>query len=96
MYYGPKDDIEVFWEDKPVRFAHRNNCVGCFHRSSNVLRPMMDIAPNKMEWFASKEGGKKGYWKSDVSYRDIMKMSKQLSLDDLMGQEGCDSGYCGF
>ena len=28
-----KDTIEEFWKDKPVRFAYKNNCVGCFHRS---------------------------------------------------------------
>jgi hypothetical protein len=28
-----KDTIEQFWKDKPVRFAYKNNCVGCFHRS---------------------------------------------------------------
>ena len=33
-----KDTIENYWKDKPVRFAYKNNCVGCFHRSELFLK----------------------------------------------------------
>ena len=35
-----KDNVEVFWEDKNVRFAYMNNCIGCFHRNPMLLKHM--------------------------------------------------------
>jgi hypothetical protein len=35
-----KDTIENYWQDKPIRFAYKNNCVGCFHRSEIFLKHM--------------------------------------------------------
>ena len=35
-----KDTVENYWQDKPVRFAYKNNCVGCFHRSEIFLKHM--------------------------------------------------------
>lgn len=90
-----KDDIEAYWNKQPVRFAPFNNCVGCFHRNPIFLRKMAEAHPNKMEWFAQQEElDRKGQWRSDVTYRDIIKSQLQieLSFDDF---SECDSGYCG-
>ena len=38
-----KDGIEKYWEDKPVRFAWMNNCVGCFHKENLLLSKMWQI-----------------------------------------------------
>ena len=42
-----KDDIESYWNDKPVRFAEINNCVGCFHRSVPLLKKMWQTHTKK-------------------------------------------------
>lgn len=89
-----KDDIENFWEDKPVRFAPLNNCVGCFHRNPMLLRKMYDFHPEKLQWFADQEGDKKAFWRSDISYNKIINHPLQLELS-LADFSECDSGFCG-
>ena len=91
-----RDKVVEFWDDIPVPFAERNNCVGCFHRNPLLLRKMWDKYPDKMEWFASQERKeKKGQWRSDMKYDDIKKhkLQHELSFDDF-GE--CDSGHCGL
>ncbi|MEN0051218.1 MAG: hypothetical protein AAF806_29405, partial [Bacteroidota bacterium] len=88
-----KDNIERFWEGKPVRFAEHNNCVGCFHRNHLLLKRMYESEhKNKMLWFEKQEGGKNGYWKSNVSYEQIRKHPTQLHLE--LNFSECDSGFC--
>ena len=91
-----RDEVVEFWRGKPVRFAPRNNCVGCFHRNPLLLRTMFDQFPNKMEWFANQEErSKKGRWQKEMSYKEIKKHKLQhtLSFEDF---EECDSGHCGL
>ena len=101
-----RDKIVEFWKDKPVRFAERNNCVGCFHRNPLLLRTMFDKYPEKMEWFAETERKKKalmkqtfhklqGGWRDDMTYDDIKrhKLQHTLTFDDF---SECDSGHCGL
>jgi hypothetical protein len=93
-----KDTIENFWNDKPVRFAYMNNCVGCFHRNEVLLKLMSDKHPNKFQWFIDAEKGK-GYnvrtFKMNTTYEKIKNSFKQIELfeDDF---NECDSGYCGL
>lgn len=93
-----KDQVNAFWNDKPVRFAELNNCVGCFHRSPLLLRKMFDKHPCKMEWFNRAEIKKtkkqsKATWRSDVTYQQIKDFQPQteLAFEDF---SECDSGYC--
>lgn len=91
-----RDKIVEFWKDKPVRFAPRNNCVGCFHNTPLLLRKMFDNHPNKMEWFASKERIEGyGNWRQDISYDKIKnwKLQHELNFEDF---SECDSGHCGL
>ena len=91
-----RDRVVEFWKDKPVRFAERNNCVGCFHRNPLLLREMFDQHPDKMEWFAAQERReKKGTWRDDMSYDVIKKHKRQYKLDFDDFSE-CDSGHCGL
>lgn len=90
-----RDAVVEYWKDKPVRFAERNNCVGCFHRNPLLLRQMYDKHPDKMEWFSSQEKAKKGQWRSDMAYKDIFKHKLQFSLD-FDDFSDCDSGHCGL
>jgi len=94
-----KDDIENYWKDKPVRFAWMNNCVGCFHKNPILLKKMMTLHPNKLDWFIKQENRAKvmrgNTWRQDVTYEKI-KMSKlQIELFDNDFND-CDSGYCGL
>lgn len=92
-----RDKVVEFWRDKPVRFAERNNCVGCFHRNPLLLRTMWDKHPEKMEWFAKQERVEgKGQWRhGGKTYDQIKKHRLQhaLTFDDF---SECDSGHCGL
>ena len=94
-----KDQINTFWNNKPVRFAWMNNCLGCFHKHPLLIKKMLEKFPNKLEWFASKEKIKheNDVWYKDkkLSYSDIKKWNIQKELfEDDFGE--CDSGYCGL
>lgn len=90
-----KDTIEEFWKDKPVRFAYKNNCVGCFHRSEIFLKHMSQRDENKFQWFIDMEEKNGCTFKSGVTYKKIKDHKLQLDLfdDDF---NDCDSGYCGL
>ena len=53
-----RDDVAAFWKGKQVRFAPRNNCIGCFHRNPMLLRAMAEKHPEKFDWFARTEEAK--------------------------------------
>lgn len=93
-----KDKVVKFWENKPVRFAYENNCIGCFHRSILNLKHMSEKHPKKYNWFIDAEQNKDGIertFKNGVSYRKIKNSFKQTELFDDDFNE-CDSGYCGL
>ena len=87
-------DIIKFWKNKPVRFAKFNNCVGCFNRSSAMLKEMSEINPDKFDWFIKQETDRNGLFKKQVSYQKIkdLNFTQKLNFDS----EGCNSGFCGF
>jgi hypothetical protein len=85
-----KDDVKKFWENKPIRFAEFNNCVGCFHREPLLLKYMWQKHPNKMQHFADFEKNRK--YKNDtlkaddaMTYERIkkMKLTQMLTENDL-------------
>jgi len=90
-----RSEVNSFWSCKGVRFAEKNNCVGCFHRSIPFLNLMAKKEPEKMEWFASKEVGVKTRWKQGTTYRKIIdyNFTMEMQFDDF---SSCDSGGCGL
>ena len=90
-----KDTIEEFWRDKPVRFAYRNNCVGCFHRSELMLKHMSNKAEKQFDWFIDMEKKNGCTFRKGITYEKIKSYKTQLELfdDDF---NDCDSGYCGL
>lgn len=90
-----KDTIENYWKDKPVRFAYKNNCVGCFHRSEIFLNFMSIKDKAKFNWFVNVEKQINCTFKNGVTYEKIGKHKLQLDLFDDDFQD-CDSGYCGL
>lgn len=103
-----KDEIVNYWQDKPVRFAQHNNCIGCFHRNPVFLKLQSEKFPNKFEWMVqqeiqsmnniSKSGRKYDFsrWVKGTTYDAIRGHKTQLSIEDLDGFNDCDSGYCGL
>jgi hypothetical protein len=93
-----KDTVEQYWNNKPVRFAWMNNCVGCFHKNPLLIKKMHNKHPNKINWFASKERIKhnKDVWykAKNLSFEEIIKWDNQTELFDDDFSE-CDSGFCG-
>lgn len=93
-----KDQVEKYWQNKPVSFAYMNNCIGCFHRNPVLLKFMSEMHPNKYNWFMEAEQNEDGIertFKNGVSYKQIKNSLKQTKLFDDDFNE-CDSGYCGM
>lgn len=104
-----KDNIEEFWKDKQVRFAYKNNCVGCFERNPIMLNYMSKKESNKFDFFMNLEKEMQAYFvktkgkeskygrflDSDITYEKIKNHKLQMDLfdDDF---NTCDSGYCGL
>jgi len=77
-----KDNIELFWQDKPVRFAKRNNCVGCFHRNELLLNHISNQQPTKFNWFVRQEQENESTFKNGITYEKIRSYKMQLDLFD--------------
>ena len=93
-----KDTIELFWQDKPIRFAYMNNCIGCFHRNEILLKYMSDKHPEKYQWFINAEqetGNNVRTFKNGINYQQIKNSFKQTELFDTDFND-CDTGYCGI
>jgi hypothetical protein len=90
-----KDKIENFWNDKPVRFAYMNNCIGCFHRNELLLKLMSTKYEEKFNWFISKETENNCTFKNGITYEKIKKHKLQMDLFDNDFTD-CDSGHCGL
>lgn len=90
-----KDTIENYWKEKPVRFAYKNNCVGCFHRSELFLKHISTKSEKQFDWFMRMEQKNGCTFKSGITYEKIKNHKLQLELfdDDF---NDCDSGYCGI
>lgn len=89
-----KDTIYNYWDNQKVRFAYRNNCVGCVNRQPLFLSHMVTKDKPKMQWFASQEERTGNTFNSKVSYKSIMEFGEQKSFFDEDFND-CDSGYCG-
>lgn len=90
-----KDIIENYWQDKPVRFAYKNNCVGCFHRSEIFLKHMSQRDEKQFDWFVRMEQKNGCTFKKGITYEKIKNHKLQLDLFDEDFND-CDSGYCGL
>jgi hypothetical protein len=106
-----KDQINLYWEDKDVLFAPINNCVGCFHQNTILLRKRFDWFPEKMEWFMSKEGNDKlirrteknsgniNLWRAGqdkLTYKQVKNTKLQASLFDDLTTEDFDECDSGY
>jgi len=90
-----KDIIYNYWNDKSVRFAYRNNCVGCVNRQPLMISHMASKDIDKVKWFDKQEQITGNRFLSDVSFKQILKFGTQSSFFDDDFNE-CDSGFCGI
>jgi hypothetical protein len=91
-----KDIIYNYWNDKSVRFAYRNNCVGCVNRQPLMISHMANKDLEKIKWFEKQEINTGNKFLSDVTFTEILKFNQQGQLfsDDDFNE--CDSGFCGI
>ena len=90
-----KDTIYSYWQDKPVRFAYRNNCVGCVNRQPLMISHMASKDIDKVKWFEKQEIKTGNRFLSDVSFTKILNFGTQATFFDDDFNE-CDSGFCGI
>jgi len=90
-----KDTIYNYWNDKPVRFAYRNNCVGCVNRQPLMISHMASKDLDKVKWFEKQEIKTGNRFLSDVSFTQILNFGTQATFFDDDFNE-CDSGFCGI
>ena len=90
-----KDIIYNYWNDKPVRFAYRNNCVGCVNRQPLMISHMASKDIDKVKWFEKQETKTGNRFLSDVSFEQILNFGSQTTFFDDDFNE-CDSGFCGI
>jgi len=90
-----KDIIYNYWNDKNVRFAYRNNCVGCVNRQPLMISHMASKDLDKVKWFDKQEQITGNRFLSDVSFNQILNFGTQSSFFDDDFNE-CDSGFCGI
>jgi len=90
-----KDTIYNYWENKPVRFAYRNNCVGCVNRNPLFLSHIAKKDVDTFNWFVKQEDKTGNKFNSQASYKTVLKFGIQNELFDEDFND-CDSGYCGI
>ena len=90
-----KDTIYNYWNEKPVRFAYRNNCVGCVNRQPLMISHMASKDLDKVKWFEKQEIKTGNRFLSDVSFTKILNFGTQATFFDDDFNE-CDSGFCGI
>ena len=90
-----KDTIYSYWQDKPVRFAYRNNCVGCVNRQPLMISHMASKDLDKVKLIEKQEIKTGNRFLSDVSFTKILNFGTQATFFDDDFNE-CDSGFCGI
>jgi hypothetical protein len=91
-----KDVIYNYWFGKPVRFAYRNNCVGCVNRQPLMISHMATKERHKIEWFAKQERRTGNRFLKGVTFDEILKFHQQGSLFNDDEFNDFDSGFCGL
>ena len=89
-----KDTIYEYWNNENVRFAYRNNCVGCINRQPLMISHMASKDLDKIKWFEKQEIKTGNRFLSDVSFTQILNFGIQKTFFDDDFNE-CDSGFCG-
>jgi len=89
----------LFEDRRQIEFPIVSNCIGCFHKSEEILASMSEIHPDKFKWFIDQENKGMGTWLDNkMTYQHLMNNSKELSKEVLFEikelKEACDSEGC--
>jgi len=90
-----KDTIYNYWDKQKVRFAYRNNCVGCVNRNPLFLSHIAQKDKDSFNWFVKQEENTGNTFNSEAAYKDILRFGVQNQLFD-EDFDDCDTGYCGI
>lgn len=90
-----KDTIYNYWDNQKVRFAYRNNCVGCVNRQPLFLSHIAKKDIDSFNWFVKQEQKTGNAFNSKALYKDILRFGVQNQLFDEDFND-CDTGYCGI
>ena len=90
-----KDTIYNYWDNQKVRFAYRNNCVGCVNRNPLFLSHIAQKDKESFNWFVKQEEKTGNTFNTEAAYKDILRFGVQNQLFD-EDFDDCDSGYCGI
>ena len=90
-----KDTIYNYWDNQKVRFAYRNNCVGCVNRNPLFLSHIAQKDIDSFNWFVKQEERTGKRFNAEATYKDILRFGVQNQLFDEDFND-CDSGYCGI
>jgi len=90
---------DLFQERRRVVFPSVSNCVGCFHKSVELLAHMAEVEPEKMGWFAAQEEKGMGRWKDkEITYQQIIEaraaLWKEVPAEIMADGETCAGGEC--
>ena len=90
-----KYTIYNYWSNQNVRFAYRNNCVGCVNRNPLFLSHIAQKDKDSFNWFVRQEEKTGNSFNSEAKYKTILKFGIQNQLFDEDFND-CDTGYCGI
>jgi hypothetical protein len=90
-----KDVIYDYWNNKPVRFAYRNNCVACVNRQPLMISHMANKDLDKVKWFEKQELITGNTFINGFPMKKILNFGYQNTFFDEDFSD-CDSGYCGI
>lgn len=89
----------LFNDRRRVTFPAVSNCVGCFHKSVELLAHMAEVEPEKMGWFSDQEEKGMGRWKDkEITYAKIIedraRLWKEIPAEIASDGETCAGGEC--
>lgn len=89
----------LFEQRRQIHFPAVSNCVGCFHKSIEILAYMAQLEPEKMDWFAEQENKGKGRWlDAEITYRTIIEQRaslwKEIPFEMETTGQTCAGGDC--
>lgn len=100
-YWNTKGYVggDLFNPLKKIEFPAISNCVGCFHKSPEIIAAMAELNPTKIQWFANQESKEMGTWlENKLTYQEIMDRRLEISKEVLyeIKQTGttCDTAEC--
>ena len=86
-------DVQNYWLEQDILFPKDSNCVGCFWKPIQQLRKNWDDQTGKMNWFSEQEKRRNHFFKPNIDYDQIKKVSLQLDFNFGTGT-GCSGGFC--